>query len=398
MGAKRHILIPFHLQERPFLWKVLEGIAADAATRSDWVIHTPYFHLLGRLSEVMTFFPEISGIISGVPNSASLANFKSHPCPIVLMGYSPRPSWASTIHLDYPDLARKAVSHFTDQGITSLASYGTINHFEMGRKALTEGLQEAAREAGISLHQYRPEVKHESGLARKEEQSSRDYLEKVAAWLGGLPPQTGIICGDDEYTDQILLAAHLAGKRVGRDLLVLGCGNDRLFCETRQPQLSSLRLGYRAMGQAAAQELERLMSSAQPECRTVVVRGAEFRLRSSSRCGGSPGSLVQRAVERIWQNVAEIGGVDQLASSCKVSRSTLSRQFKAQRGYGPAEEIRQARVAWALDLIRDSSLSLAEIAQRCHYSDQAHMSRDIRRTTGKSPSGLRASGGVTNCY
>ena len=48
------------------------------------------------------------------------------------------------------------------------------------------------------------------------------------------------------------------------------------------------------------------------------------------------------------------------------------------------------RFEHALEFADGAEIGWAEIAQRCGYYDQAHMIRDFRAFTGRSPSGYQA--------
>jgi len=54
-------------------------------------------------------------------------------------------------------------------------------------------------------------------------------------------------------------------------------------------------------------------------------------------------------------------------------------------GISPGAYINQLRIQQAFSLLRHTSLSIAEIASRCGYTDADYFSRVIRRTTGYSP-------------
>lgn len=67
----------------------------------------------------------------------------------------------------------------------------------------------------------------------------------------------------------------------------------------------------------------------------------------------------------------------------------LARQFRAAFGRPPSQIRQDDRTARAIDRIVRSSLSLADIAFAEGFSDQAHMTRAVRRVSGRTPGGLR---------
>jgi transcriptional regulator GlxA family with amidase domain len=72
-----------------------------------------------------------------------------------------------------------------------------------------------------------------------------------------------------------------------------------------------------------------------------------------------------------------------------VGERRLHRRFEAAIGYGPKTFQRVLRLQRALGLAgRGTQPRLALIAAAAGYADQAHMSRELRALTGRSPSPL----------
>lgn len=92
-----------------------------------------------------------------------------------------------------------------------------------------------------------------------------------------------------------------------------------------------------------------------------------------------------------WQDLlaSELrGGPVQLglwARRMNLAPATLSRGFKAAFGTTPAKYRMEAQSTEAMRQLRAGSSRIADIAYRCGFSDQAHLSRAIRHLTGRSP-------------
>src|SRR5262249_32318135 len=71
-----------------------------------------------------------------------------------------------------------------------------------------------------------------------------------------------------------------------------------------------------------------------------------------------------------------------------VTREHASRRVRAHFGMSPAAFRAEWRLRRALELVRIGS-PLVEAAQAAGYSDQSHMSREIRRATGATPGSHR---------
>lgn len=73
------------------------------------------------------------------------------------------------------------------------------------------------------------------------------------------------------------------------------------------------------------------------------------------------------------------------AISHGLAAETVSRGFRKVFGLNPAGFRAEARTRRALDAIDGGEESLASVAFRCGFADQAHMSRATRALTGQTP-------------
>jgi AraC-like DNA-binding protein len=83
------------------------------------------------------------------------------------------------------------------------------------------------------------------------------------------------------------------------------------------------------------------------------------------------------------------GGIGAAAMADRVGLSPrqLHRRCLALFGYGPRRLVRVVRMGRALEAARRGA-ALVDVAARCGYADQAHLSREIRDLTDLTPGGL----------
>ncbi|MEJ1238315.1 chromate resistance protein ChrB domain-containing protein [Chryseolinea sp. T2] len=80
----------------------------------------------------------------------------------------------------------------------------------------------------------------------------------------------------------------------------------------------------------------------------------------------------------------------EISQSLNVHPTYLSREFsKYFDNLSFGDYIRKLRIDKALDLLKDSKYSLAEISYLTGFSDQSHFTRTFRKHTGKSPASYR---------
>jgi len=97
-----------------------------------------------------------------------------------------------------------------------------------------------------------------------------------------------------------------------------------------------------------------------------------------------PSPLVTQAARAIER--APNTAVTALARSLACSERTLERRFNAEVGVGPRALGRIVRFRRALRMIDAREGSLARVAARAGYADQAHLAREFRQLAGRPPS------------
>ncbi|MBV4460839.1 AraC family transcriptional regulator [Pseudomonas sp. COR58] len=77
--------------------------------------------------------------------------------------------------------------------------------------------------------------------------------------------------------------------------------------------------------------------------------------------------------------------VTELAQACALSRSHFSRMFKKSTRMPPQQWLREQRVIKSRELLKASTMLLAEIALECGFCDQAHFCRTFMKAEGMTP-------------
>jgi AraC-like DNA-binding protein len=145
------------------------------------------------------------------------------------------------------------------------------------------------------------------------------------------------------------------------------------------------------LGHGAETLMDQLSGVATPSRRVALVEATLV-----ERLGAAPilspevvwawGTLCSRPLARIADLAAEVGW----------SRTRLASRFSEQIGISPKRFARVVRFEGARRHLAKGSSSLAEVATRAGYYDQAHLNRDISALAGCTPAELAgelASGG-----
>lgn len=124
----------------------------------------------------------------------------------------------------------------------------------------------------------------------------------------------------------------------------------------------------------------------------VVLLLAELRRRGGTAAPGPVSPSHRRLVESARELLAADpgwGSLDGLATALGVSRSHLSRVFRAGTGESLTRFRARLRVRAALDRIEAGESSLTRLAADLGFADHAHLTRTVRAQLGTPPSRLR---------
>ncbi|PYC22213.1 helix-turn-helix domain-containing protein [Pseudomonas mosselii] len=77
--------------------------------------------------------------------------------------------------------------------------------------------------------------------------------------------------------------------------------------------------------------------------------------------------------------------VTEIAQACALSRSHFSRMFKESTRMSPQQWLREQRVMKSRELLKTSTMLLAEIALECGFCDQSHFCRTFVKAEGMTP-------------
>ncbi len=102
-----------------------------------------------------------------------------------------------------------------------------------------------------------------------------------------------------------------------------------------------------------------------------------------------PPPRLRRAISYVETCFAGALDLASIADAAGVSAARLTRAFKRDMNMTPYDFVIRTRVARAERLLITTRLPLAEVALRCGFSDQQHMTHLVRRVTGDTPGAIR---------
>ncbi|HYY56501.1 MAG TPA: AraC family transcriptional regulator [Pyrinomonadaceae bacterium] len=102
-----------------------------------------------------------------------------------------------------------------------------------------------------------------------------------------------------------------------------------------------------------------------------------------------PGHKLRQITDWMAEHAAEEFSLDRLAAQAGLSRFHFQRLFKSATGVSPSRYHINLRMEEARRLLRETRMSVIDVALEVGYTDPSHFARLFRRETGLSPSEYR---------
>jgi len=358
---------------------LLAGIVHYMREHRPWAIHLAE-HGRGDRPPAWLGRWDGHGVIARIENEPIARAIRRLRVPVVDVSAARRIPSLPWVETDDAAIAREAFEHFRQRGFKQLAFCGDDRfNWSRWRRGHFERL---AREAGLPCSVYRPR-----GRAPADSEAE---VERIGAWLAGLPRPVGVMACYDFRGRQVLDACRRRGIRVPDDAAVLGVDNDDLLCDLADPPLSSVILNPRRAGYEAAELLDGLMGGAAPKpvARLIGPLGVATRQSTDVLAVEDPG--VSAAVRYIRTHACEGITVREVLEANPQSRRRLEARFRRLIGRTPHDEIVRVRLDRVRRLLAETALPLERIAELAGFSHAEYLSAVFRRKVGLPPGRYRA--------
>jgi LacI family transcriptional regulator len=216
----------------------------------------------------------------------------------------------------------------------------------------------------------------------------KDQREAIANWLRTLPRPVGLMACNDDLGHEVIAAAKLAGLSVPDDVAVIGVDNDEVVCGLTDPPLSSVAVNFERAGYEAAHVLAGLMRREAAPSRIIVSPTHVVPRRSTSLLAVEDQYLA-KALRFIRDRVQESPSVEAVARASGLSRRALEKRFRDSLGRSVLDEIRRVRTDQIAQMLVETELPVAQIAERLGFADAQHIARYFRSAKAISPLAYR---------
>ncbi len=360
---------------------LLEGIADYALAHSDWRLESVEPAALTSIRNLRRFD---GFIVRVMDDKTANALIKSRKPVIDTYGRSDFGD-IPFIRLDDAAIARRAAECFVEHKYFRCAFCGFPGlRFSDARGA---AFAAAMTEQGATCSIYngsRGRMKETS--VRRERMGGVADADTLRKWIKALPKPIAVFCCND------IRAFHLLGIcadehiDVPREVAVLGVDNDKVLCTFSNPPLSSIDTNPFALGQKAASMLNGLFSTP-----TVVPPAATLHKpcqtieRTSTEFFPTKTPWLSDALVYIRRHLGEGISADDVIAHLGYSHTTIGKAFRREIGTSVQQEIIRQRRERACRLLKETSLTAAEIASRCGYPSAQYFAHVFSSTFASTP-------------
>ncbi|PHR98721.1 MAG: XylR family transcriptional regulator [Blastopirellula sp.] len=359
---------------------LVEGIIAYMREHEPWSIYLPE---QGRGAAPPTWLKNWKGdgLIARIETKEIGSIIQKTHLPVVDVSAGQFVKNIPWVETDDAAIADLAVNHLIERGFRHLAFCDEPEfNWSVWRR---DRFQLRVTEAGIECHLFSAKPRSAPGFSWNREK------KRLVRWIEQLPKPVGIMACYDIKAQQILDICRELEISVPQQVAVIGVDNDHLLCNLCSPPLSSVIPDTRRTGYEAAQLLDRLMNGEQVDSSGFLVEPLGIATRQSSDVLATDDQEIAQAMQFIREHACDGINVGDVLGVVPLSRRVLEYRFKNITGRTPHDAIVQHRLDRVRQLLQDTDLTMAEIADKAGFEHVEYMSAAFRKKLGIAPSNYR---------
>jgi LacI family transcriptional regulator len=380
MSARRPVLGLFLRLHGPYYDQLRQGIAAYHQLHGDW----EFAHESDQLSvSELRRLKGVDGVIAVLgdarpPAEGQLLSDELIRLGVPVLDASPgrlddRPF--PQVHADDVAVGRAAAEYFITLGFSTFGFVGLP--LRVCRQRL-RGFQEALAMRGFACL-LPPEI------PRWWDPAARSAVEKQ--WFKDTPKPIAVLAVNDFFAGGALASAKAEGILIPEQVALMGIDNS-FVCDLFRPSLTSIPLDGVRAGYEAARLMHQMLQG-QPAPRSVAIPPLPIVPRGSTDTMAIADRDVIAAVRYIRDHAAAAISTDQICRHISVSRRKLEKRFQVVLHRTIGDEIRRVQTRRAMELLRVTSLSIEDVAEKSGFGSAAAFSRIFKRVIGCSPTEYR---------
>lgn len=360
--------------------QIVHGIGSFAHQHKNWQPMIPWADLDNW---AIPNGVKIDGVIA-FPNTRREIEFlEGLKMPVVCVGphfpesHLPRVDWDDEL------AGRLAVRHLAELGIRQMTFVGSGHHLNYVARRMQGAMSEVKNsELNLTIIDLEPEG-HKPG-------NEAAVTQRTIKWLQQCQSPFGVIAATDLTGLELMDALKTAQIDVPESAAVISIGGDNLLCPFCEPALSSITLPGEDVGLQAARLLNELMTKRRKNA-VIHVPPRRVVTRRSSEIIATDDEIVRLALQFIRDHAEEPIGVSDVVKEVPLSRRPLELRFKKAVGRTLQKEIWRVRLELAKRMLVETEMNIAEISERCGFSEPQRLTEVFGRELNIAPGAFRRS-------
>ena len=375
-------------RQRTYGRRLCEGIIRFARERTNWTLRIVDFMNLPQIAHNK----DIDGFIARVMDDRAEEQLRATGKPVVDVFFErPRMGFAAA---DQNALlvGQMAAQHFIEHRFTNFAfcGYNGRSYSDRRRDAFMECLEQ--NHFPCAVYRTPPSALKDfnNSVVLQERFGFASDHRALRTWISKLPKPVGVFCSHDMRAYHLAEACRSQGLQIPEDVAILGADDDELVCNFSDPPLSSIDQNAFGIGYAAAKTLESMLQNPDVVPSPVLIDPIRLIERESTRIYTVSPPWLSDALIFIRRNISNNITASDVYAAVGKSHTLVDSAFRRTFGTSVQKTIIRTRLEEAKRLIRDTSLTLTEIAAKTGFSTAQYFCSSFSKTFGTSPSAYRS--------
>lgn len=304
-------------------------------------------------------------------------------------------------------ITRLAFEHLRDRGLSRFAFCGVpagqMRTLDLRRAHFIQHVTSAGFSCEVYTGDSAGSEKSKRKLIRRNSDAgtpgipaadfgSRGWEEEqadLARWVTSLPKPVGIMACHDPRGYQLVDACRRAEVLVPDQVAIVAVDNDPVLCLMANPPMTSIDTDGVRIGYEAASRLHHMMIGETDSAAPLLLEPRKLVARRSSDMLAIDDPDIARAVRFIRDHACDGVRVEDVVRHVAMSRSVFERRFKRILGRTPKAELLRIQIEQARQLLAETDLGMASIADQAGFSNEKYFSDAFFRQTKQRPTDYR---------
>ena len=374
-------------RQRTYGRRLCEGIIRFARERTNWTLRIVDFMNLPQIAHNK----DIDGFIARVMDDRAEEQLRATGKPVVDVFFErPRMGFAAA---DQNALlvGQMAAQHFIEHRFTNFAfcGYNGRSYSDRRRDAFIQCLEQ--NHFGCAIYRTPPSALKDfnNSVVLQERFGFASDHRALATWISKLPKPVGVFCSHDMRAYHLAEACRSLRLQIPDEVAILGADDDELVCNFSDPPLSSIDQNAYGIGYAAAETLQSMLQNPGIVPPPVLIAPVHLIERESTRIYPVNPPWLSDALIFIRRNISGNLTASDVYAAVGKSHTLVDSAFRKTFGTSVQKTIIRTRLEEAKRLIRDTSLTLTEIAAKTGFSTVQYFCSSFSKACGSSPSAYR---------